>query len=71
MNGIIKKQEEFYHTKVNIQSTSGNGASCKAIVNKNGTISAIDIIDYGYGYVETPSIEIEPPQMDGVCHLCC
>ncbi len=57
--------------KVNIKSNSGNGASAKAIVDKNGTISSIDIIDYGYGYVETPNIEIEPPQMDGVCHLCC
>lgn len=57
--------------KVNIISNSGNGASAKAIVDKNGNISSIDIIDYGYGYVETPSIEIEPPQMDGVCHLCC
>ena len=57
--------------KVNILSTSGNGASAKAKVNKDGTISSIDIIDYGYGYVETPNIDIEPPQMDGVCHLCC
>ncbi len=57
--------------KVNIHSSKGNGASAKAVVDKNGTITSIDIIDYGYGYVETPSIEIEPPQMDGVCHLCC
>lgn len=57
--------------KINIKSNSGNGAFAKAIVDKNGTISSIDIIDYGYGYVETPNIEIEPPQMDGVCHLCC
>ncbi len=57
--------------KVIIESTSGNGASAKANVNKNGEISSIDIIDYGYGYVETPNINIEPPQMDGVCHLCC
>jgi hypothetical protein len=57
--------------KVIIESTSGNGASAKANVDKNGTISSIDIIDYGYGYVETPNINIEPPQMDGVCHLCC
>ncbi len=57
--------------KVTIESNSGNSATAKAIVDKNGTISSIDIIDYGYGYVETPNINIEPPQMDGVCHLCC
>ncbi len=57
--------------KVKIMSNNGNGASAKANVDKNGVISSIDIIDYGYGYVETPTIEIEAPQMDGVCHLCC
>lgn len=57
--------------KISINSSKGNGASAKAIVDKNSTITSIDIIDYGYGYIETPSIEIEPPQMDGVCHLCC
>ncbi len=57
--------------KVTISGKSGNGATAKANVDKNGTITSIDIIDYGYGYVETPSIVIEPPQMDGVCHLCC
>ncbi len=54
-----------------ITNGKGNGASAKANVDKNGFISNIDIIDYGYGYIETPKIEIEPPQMDGVCHLCC
>jgi hypothetical protein len=57
--------------KVNIQSSSGNGASAIVKVNKDGTISSIDVLDYGYGYVETPNIDIEAPQMDGVCHLCC
>lgn len=51
--------------------SGGSGASAKAEVGSNGSITSIDIIDYGYNYVETPKVTIEPPQMSGVCHLCC
>ncbi len=56
---------------VKIVSSVGNGASAKANVSENGKIESVDIIDYGYNYVETPDVEIEPPQLDSVCHLCC
>ncbi len=56
---------------VSILNGKGNGASAKATVSNEGSITNIDVIDYGYGYVETPEVKIEPPQMDGVCHLCC
>ncbi len=56
---------------VKIISSVGNGASAKANVNQEGKIESVDVIDYGYNYVETPSIEIEPPQLESVCHLCC
>lgn len=60
-----------YQNPPKITIDGNKGATAKANVDKNGIITSIDIIDYGYNYVETPNITIEPPQMDGVCHLCC
>lgn len=72
---IIVKSGSGYNSQnpplVTIVGGKGNGATAKAQVNNDGSISNIDVIDYGYGYVETPEIKIEAPQMDGVCHLCC
>ncbi len=57
--------------KVNIEGGRGNGASATAEVSSEGVVTSIDIVDYGYGYVETPKIVIEAPQMESVCYLCC
>ncbi len=59
--------------KVSIVSngSSGSGGSAKAEVGSDGTLRSIDIVDYGYQYVETPKVVVEAPQMSGVCHLCC
>jgi hypothetical protein len=53
---------------MNSDSSSG---SASAEVGSDGQVKSIDIINYGYNYMETPKVVIEPPQMASVCHLCC
>jgi len=49
----------------------GFGATANAILNENGTIKSIQIINPGYNYTETPNVLIDPPYMSSECHLCC
>lgn len=57
--------------KVTVEGGRGNGATAIAEVSDEGVVKSIDIVDYGYNYMETPKIIIEPPQMESVCYLCC
>jgi hypothetical protein len=57
--------------KVSVEGGRGSGASAIAEVSSEGVVTSIDIVDYGYGYVETPKIVVEAPQMESVCYLCC
>jgi hypothetical protein len=74
---IINKGEGYLHTKppkIIIKSRSeekGYGATAEAVVDENGYLTAIKVINPGYAYTETPNILIEPPYMNSSCHLCC
>lgn len=57
--------------KVMVEGGRGNGANAVAQVSSEGVVTSIDIMDYGYNYVETPKIVVEVPQMESVCYLCC
>jgi hypothetical protein len=60
--------------KVRIHSRNeekGFGANANALVNKDGTLKSIQIINPGYNYTETPNVLIDPPYMNSSCHLCC
>lgn len=74
---IIDKGEGYLHTKppkITIKSLSeekGYGATAEAIVDKNGYLTEIKVINPGYAYTETPNILIDAPYMNSSCHLCC
>jgi hypothetical protein len=74
---IIDKGEGYLHTKppkITIKSRSeekGYGATAEAIVDKNGYLTSIKVINPGYAYTETPNILIDAPFMNSSCHLCC
>jgi hypothetical protein len=60
--------------KINIHSRNeekGFGANANAIIDEDGSIKSIQIINPGYNYTETPNILIDPPYMNNSCHLCC
>ncbi len=57
--------------KITIEGGKGSGATAEAIVDDNGHLKIIKIINPGYNYTETPNVIIEAPFMNSSCHLCC
>ncbi len=66
-NGYDEKDPPY----VKIHGGRGHGASAKCVVDKDGKVVAVDILDYGYNYIETPEVEIQLPQREiDSCHIC-
>lgn len=57
--------------KVSIEGGKGHGATAEAIVDDDGFLKLIKIINPGYNYSETPNVIIDAPFMNTSCHLCC
>jgi len=57
--------------KIYIEGGKGNGATAEAIIDDNGYLKLIKIINPGYNYTETPNVIIDAPFMNSSCHLCC
>ena len=57
--------------KVRIEGGKGHGATAESVVDDDGYLKLVKIINPGYNYVETPNIIIDPPSADSACHLCC
>jgi len=57
--------------KITISAGKGNSASAEAIVDDDGAVKIIKVIDGGYNFNETPKIVIDAPYMNSSCHLCC
>jgi len=58
---------------VEIISTNGMGAGAKAecVVDDNGRVQLIKVTDGGNNYIETPTVQINNPNMNRKCNLCC
>ena len=57
--------------KITIEGGKGNGATAEGIVDDDGNLKIIKVINPGYNYSETPNIMIDAPFMNSSCHLCC
>ena len=57
--------------KVSIEGGKGHGATAEAVVDDDGFLKLIKVINPGYNYSETPNILIDAPYMNSSCHLCC
>lgn len=57
--------------KVIVKGGNGTGCIVESIVDDNGTIKIIKVINKGYNYTETPNIIIDQPYTNSSCHLCC
>ena len=57
--------------KISIEGGKGTGATAEGIVDDNGLLKIIKITSPGYNYSDTPNVLIDPPYMNGSCHLCC
>ena len=57
--------------KVSIEGGKGHGANAEAIVDDDGFLKIIKVINPGYNYSETPNVMIDAPFMNSSCHLCC
>ena len=57
--------------KITIEGGKGNGATAEGIVDDDGQLKIIKVINPGYNYSETPNIMIDAPFMNSSCHLCC
>jgi hypothetical protein len=57
--------------KVSIEGGKGHGATAEAVVDDDGFLKLIKIINPGYNYSETPNVMIDAPFMNSSCHLCC
>ena len=57
--------------KVSIEGGKGHGATAEAVVDDDGFIKIIKVINPGYNYSETPHVMIDAPFMNSSCHLCC
>ena len=74
---VVDKGEGYLSDKppkITINSRNeekGHGATAEAIIDENGYLSVIKVINPGYNYTETPNILIEAPFMNSSCHLCC
>jgi hypothetical protein len=57
--------------KVSIEGGKGHGATAESVVDDDGFLKLIKVINPGYNYSETPNILIDAPYMNSSCHLCC
>jgi hypothetical protein len=57
--------------RITIEGGKGNGASAEAIVDDNGYLKIIKVVNPGYNYSETPNVVIEAHSNDSNCHFCC
>jgi hypothetical protein len=57
--------------KITIEGGKGNGATAEGIVDDDGNLKIIKVINPGYNYTETPNVMIDAPFMNSSCHLCC
>jgi len=57
--------------RITIEGGKGNGASAEAVVDDNGYLKLIKVVNPGYNYTETPNIVIEAQSNDSNCHFCC
>lgn len=57
--------------KVSIEGGKGHGATAEAVIDDDGFLKLIKVINPGYNYSETPNILIDAPFMNSSCHLCC
>ena len=57
--------------RITIEGGKGNGASAEAVVDDNGYLKLIKVVNPGYNYTETPNIVIEAHSNDSNCHFCC
>jgi hypothetical protein len=57
--------------KVSIEGGKGHGATAEAVIDDDGFLKIIKVINPGYNYSETPNIVIDAPFMNSSCHLCC
>ena len=46
-------------------------APAEAVVDDNGYLKLIKVVNPGYNYTETPNIVIEAQSNDSNCHFCC
>ena len=56
--------------KLTIVGGGGSNASLKPIV-KDGKILDVKVLSGGYGFIETPSIQVEDPNLSNGLYLCC
>ena len=57
--------------KVSIEGGKGHGANAEAVIDDDGFLKIIKVINPGYNYSETPNVLIDAPFMNSSCHLCC
>lgn len=57
--------------KITIEGGKGHGCVAQSIVDDDGYLKVIKIINPGYNYTETPNIIIEANKTNISCHLCC
>ena len=57
--------------KVSIEGGKGHGATAEAVIDDDGFLKLIKVINPGYNYSETPNVLIDAPYMNSSCHLCC
>ena len=57
--------------KVTIEGGKGHGATAQAVIDDDGFLKLIKVINPGYNYIETPNVIIDAPFMNSSCHLCC
>jgi hypothetical protein len=57
--------------KISIEGGKGHGATAEAVIDDEGLLKIIKIINPGYNYTETPNVLIDAPFMNSSCHLCC
>jgi hypothetical protein len=57
--------------RITVEGGKGNGASAEAVVDDNGYLKLIKVVNPGYNYSETPNIVIEAQSNDSNCHFCC
>jgi hypothetical protein len=43
----------------------------RAVVDDNGYLKLIKVVNPGYNYTETPNVVIEAQSNDSNCHFCC
>ena len=57
--------------RITIEGGKGNSASAESVVDDNGYLKLIKVVNPGYNYTETPNVVIEAHQNDSNCHFCC